>query len=327
MTKQKRDDNNSKIYSISPSKLKEQRQIILNLYNSGIEPDVIAYQLDISHEEANKIIKEDEEKKKELEMKQKILDASPSMGSSFYLDAVVNIDLAIRNAQTRMWKALRSGPEFNIIIEGTNKILNQFSKSKVTFVILHIDLVGSTQLSMTLPLERLTTIIQTFSQEMSIMIELYGGYVLKYIGDAVLAFFVTNLDKDRVDEDSKDGPQSQQQRHSEYYLPCINAINCARSMIKIVKEGINPILNQYDYPDIGVRIGIDVGEVAIIQYGWDVHRLEQEKQIIIKEPHYDILGHTVNVAVKMTGLAKPDSFTIGQPIYDILDERQKSTFE
>ena len=40
-------------------------------------------------------------------MKQKILDASPSMGSSFYLDAVVNIDLAIRNAQTRMWKALR----------------------------------------------------------------------------------------------------------------------------------------------------------------------------------------------------------------------------
>jgi hypothetical protein len=29
----------------------------------------------------------------------------------------------------------------------------------------------------------------------------------------------------------------------------------------------------------------------------------------------------------MTGLAKPDSFTIGQSIYDILDERQKSTFE
>jgi len=188
MTKQKRDDNNNNIDSTSPSILKEQRQIVLNLYNSGIEPDVLAYQLDISQEEANKIIKEDEEKKKELEMKQKILDASPSMGSSFYLDAVVNIDLAIRNAQTRMWKALRSGPEFNISIEGTNKILNQFSKSKVIFVILHIDLVGSTQLSMTLPLERLTTIIQTFSQEMSIMIELYGGYVLKYIGDAVLAF-------------------------------------------------------------------------------------------------------------------------------------------
>ena len=39
---------------------------------------------------------------------------------------------------------------------------------------------------------------------------------------------------------------------SDYYLPCINAINCARSMIKVVKEGINPILNQFDYSDIGV---------------------------------------------------------------------------
>jgi adenylate cyclase len=309
----------------SNSTLNSQRQIILNLYNSGIEADVISYQLDVSQEEVNKVI-EDDEKKKESKVKE-TLSAPSSMGGSFYLDAIVDIGLAIKMAQTRMWKALRSGPEFDISTEETDKILNQLSKSKVTFVILHIDLVHSTQLSMTLPLDRLTTIIQTFSQEMSLMVELYGGFVLKYVGDAVLAFFVTNLDKDRVDEDSKDGPQSQQQRHSEYYLPCINAINCARSMIKIVKEGINPILNQYDYPDIGVRIGIDVGEVAIIQYGWDVHRLEQEKQIIIKEPHYDILGHTVNVAVKMTGLAKPDSFTIGQSIYDILDERQKSTFE
>src|SRR6478736_8567684 len=236
MTKQKRDDNNSKIYSISPSKLKEQRQIILNLYNSGIEPDVIAYQLDISQEEANKIIKEDEEKKKELEMKQKILDASPSMGSSFYLDAVVNIDLAIRNAQTRMWKALRSGPEFNISIEGTNKILEKFSKSKVTFVILHIDLVGSTQLSMTLPLDRLTTIIQTFSQEMSFIIKLYGGFVLKYIGDAVLAFFITNpaIDGNNNNDEYENDNILQQGNQSQSYLPCVNAINCARSMIKIV---------------------------------------------------------------------------------------------
>ncbi len=341
MTKQEGDNNNHNIDSTSPSILKEQRQIVLNLYNSGIEPDVIAYQLDISQEEANKIIKEDEEKKKELEMKQKILDASPSMGSSFYLDAVVNIDLAIKNAQTRMWKALRSGPEFNISTGGTNKVLNRFSKSKITFVILHIDLVGSTQLSMTLPLERLTTIIQTFSQEMSIIIELYGGHVLKYIGDAVLAFFVTKLAKDdygnnnynyEEDINNDGGFQNQQEnkRSEYYYLPCINAINCARSMIKVVKEGINPILNQFDYSDISVRTGIDIGEVAIIQYGWDIHTMDEDgegKQIIFKEPHYDILGHTINVAAKMTSLAKPNGFTIGQSAYNILDEKQKSTFE
>jgi class 3 adenylate cyclase len=41
----------------------------------------------------------------------------------------------------------------------------------------------------------------------------------------------------------------------------------------------------------------------------------------------DILGHTVNVAVKMTRLAKPETFVIGQYVYDTLDENQKSTFE
>ena len=96
------------------------------------------------------------------------------------------------------------------------------------------------------------------------------------------------------------------------------------SIIKVVKEGINPILNQFDYSDIGVRTGIDIGEVAIIQYGWDIHTVEngegKGKQIIFKEPLYDILGHTINVAVKMTSLAKPNGFTIGQAAYDILDK-------
>ena len=47
----------------------------------------------------------------------------------------------------------------------------------------------------------------------------------------------------------------------------------------------------------------------------------------MKRPHYDIIGYTVSVAVKMTGLAKPNRFVIGQLVYDSLDEKQKSAFE
>jgi adenylate cyclase len=299
--------------TLNSTNASHQRQTILNLYNSGIEKDIISYQLDIPQEEIEKIIEEEEKKKTQ------ILSSENSIGTSFYLDAIVNIDLAIKRAQTRMWEALQSEPHFDISMKETYRILNEFSRSKATFVILHVDLVGSTQLSMTLPLDRLTTIIQTFSQEMSFMIEMYGGYVLKYIGDAVLAFFVTNPSKNRDNEDD-----NIQQKKDQYYLPCINAINCARSMIKVVKDGINPILNQSDYPDIAVRIGIDVGEIAIIQYGWDIHTCDET---VVKEPHYDILGHTINVAVKMTGLTKPNSFIIGESVYDIFDEKQKSTFE
>ena len=45
-------------------------------------------------------------------------------------------------------------------------------------------------LSMTLPLDRLAKLIQTFNQEMSIIVKEFGGFVLKYVGDAVFAFFV-----------------------------------------------------------------------------------------------------------------------------------------
>ena len=43
---------------------------------------------------------------------------------------------------------------------------------------------------MMLPIRRLATIIQAFTQEMSMLIQAYGGYILKYVGDAILAFFV-----------------------------------------------------------------------------------------------------------------------------------------
>lgn len=297
-----------------------QRQTVLNLYHSGIEEDIISLQLDLSKEFVKRIIDQEEEEIKKskglLKANETSNNTMPSLASSFYLDAVVDIRLAIRNAETRMWKALKSEPSFDISMEETYKILQKYARSKVTLVILHVDLVGSTQLSMTLPLDRLTTIVQTFTQEMSVMISLYGGYVLKYIGDAVLAFFTI----DSVASSDED----QQLQLRQQYLPCINAINCAMSMIKVIREGIDPILNQYDYPEMAIRVGIDIGKSAVIQYGWNLRKIDNT---VAKEPHLDILGHTVNVAVKMTRLAKPNSFVIGQFVYDTLDDNQKSTFE
>jgi len=213
----------------------QHRQTIINLYNSGILPDMIAMQLDITKDEVHKVIKEQssEEERKYKAVKRASNASSVGM---FYLDAVISVDLAIKHAQYSMWKALKGEvPEFNIsMMEEAQNILEKYAKSKVAFVILHIDIVGSTAMSMTLPVERLATIIQTFTQEMSLIIAAYGGYVLKYVGDSVLAFFPVNLE--------------------DKYLPCANAVNCACSMIKIMREGLNPILSEYDYPEMGLVV-------------------------------------------------------------------------
>jgi len=265
-------------------------------------PDIIALELDISQEEVMRIIqKENREERRKMTIKN---DSGVPLLGKFHFDELVNINKAIQLAQSRMWRALKVGSEFNISMDETQRILEIYAKSKVALVILHVDLVESTRLLMTLPVDRLATIIQAFSQEMSLMISAYGGYVLKYVGDAILAFFVVD--------------------YTNSYLPSINAVNCACSMIKVIREGLNPILNQYAYPELNVRIGIDFGENAVVQYGWETHTIDGK--VVSKKPHLDILGYTMSIATKMTALAKPDQIIIGQLVYDVLDDKQKSSF-
>jgi adenylate cyclase len=104
--------------------------------------------------------------------------------------------------------------------------------------------------------------------------------------------------------------------------------------------GINPILNQYDCPQMNIRIGVDLGENAVIQSGWDIHlnlinveenginnNINKKGQPLVKKPVYDILGYNTNLAVKMTALANPNHMVIGQLVYDALDDNQKSIFQ
>jgi adenylate cyclase len=236
-----------------------------------------------------------------------------------------DVDVIMKKSQTRMWKTLQGEPQFIISVAETQNVLDKFASSKIDFVILNVDLVASTKLSMTLPLDRLTILIQSFNQEMSLIVKDFGGFVLKYVGDAVLAFFVI------VPGQESEGKAA----------ACTRAIHCAKCMLQVARGGINPILNQYDCPQMNIRIGIDLGENAVIQSGWDIHpnlinveenginnnSINKRGQPLVKKPVYDILGYNTNLAVKMTALANPNHMVIGQLAYDTLDDNQKSIFQ
>ena len=294
----------------------EQRQTIINLFDSGIPLEIIALQLDIELDEVNKVIQNISDR---TDIEKKYLQNNPNNRpmSVFYLDAVVDIPKIISSAQSSMWKALRTDPVFTFPFNETQEILSHYSVTKINSIILHIDIVGSTKLSMTLPIERISKIIQAFTQEMTKIIRLYGGYVLKYIGDAIIGFFMVGTDN--------------------LYLPCINAINCAKTMIKVINQGFNPVLSQYDYPEMGVRIGIDYGENVVVKYLTDYENANsfddglakqkpQKNEADTKQPIYDILGYTISIATKMTAYAKVDHIIVGQLIYDILSKEEQSYF-
>ncbi len=309
-------DNDNTINSVDNQiKEDEQQQTIINLYDSGITPEFIAMQLDIELTEVERVVHSIYDENNVKKYPKNILMSSKSE-SVFHLDAIMDIKKIISIAQSNMWKALRTDPVFTFPFNETQEILSKYSKTKIKSIILHIDIVESTNLSMTVPIDRLSKIIQAFTQEMTKVIRLYGGYVLKYIGDAVIGFFNINTDNS--------------------YLHCINAINCAKTMIKVIKQGFNPVLSQYDYPEMGVRIGIDYGENVVVKYmphNTDILKNNsitdpyKEKTIYnTKKPIYDILGYTISITTKMTTYAKVDHIVVGQLIYDILSPEEQSYF-
>jgi adenylate cyclase len=229
---------------------------------------------------------------------------------------LIDLEAAIKDSQTRMLKILKVKPEFKISLIETQRILEKYVESKINLIILHIDLVGSTRMSMTMSIDKLSTIIRAFAQEISLVVSMYGGYVLKYIGDAVLAFFV--VEKVEFSNDDKNNTISSN------LLQGNNVISCACTAIKIIKQGLNPILNQYDYPELKIRIGIDFGEIGIVQYGSDIDVLDEK---VFTRPHIDLIGSTISIAVKITSFAEPDQIVIGEKLFNELDEKQKITFK
>jgi class 3 adenylate cyclase len=217
-----------------------------------------------------------------------------------------------------MWKALKVKPEFKISLSESQRILEKFAESKIDLVVLHVDLVGSTKMSMTLSIDKLSAIIRAFAQEISSAISSYGGYVLKYIGDAVLAYFVI----EKIELGSNGGGSNA--TLSPYSLLINNAISCAYTMIKVIQKGLNPVLNQYDYPELKIRIGIDFGKIGVVQYGIDIDELDGKA--VFTRPHIDLIGSTISIVVKMTSIAKPDQIIIGQKLYEKLDEKHKQAF-
>jgi adenylate cyclase len=182
------------------------------------------------------------------------------------------------------------------IRRGQKFLLNHIS-SKIPLIIIYADLVGSTRMSMTLPIDNLVTIIRAFTHDLSYVVDSYDGYVLKYVGDAVISFF-----PGRVNDNNE-------------YLASETSVECGKSMINTIKEEINPVINKrYGYPELFTKIGIDAGESAVVQYGYE------------KDSPIDLLGYSMNIAAKITSLTGANKISIGENVYNSLDHKTQREF-
>jgi adenylate cyclase len=177
------------------------------------------------------------------------------------------------------------------------KLLLSHVSSKIPLIIIYADLVGSTTMSMTLSIDKLVDVIRVFAHEISHVVDSYGGYVLKYAGDAVISFFPGRVNN-----------------NEDKYLASDTSVECGKSIINVIRE-TNGIFNKkFGYPELFTKIGIDAGENAIVQYGYD-----QGSPI-------DILGYSMNIAAKITSLTGANKVSIGENVYKSLDPNAQSQF-
>jgi class 3 adenylate cyclase/tetratricopeptide (TPR) repeat protein len=150
-----------------------------------------------------------------------------------------------------------------------------------TVTILFCDVTGSTQLGEQLDPESLRKVMARFFNAMRAEIELHGGTVEKFIGDAVMAVFgIPSLHEDDA----------------------LRAVRAADGM----RESLEP-LNKDLERDFGVRlasrIGVNTGEVLVGPGSADFGRLT---------------GDAVNTAARLETAAQPGEILIGADTYRLV---------
>jgi class 3 adenylate cyclase len=115
--------------------------------------------------------------------------------------------------------------------------------------------------------------------ELSNIIPLFRGHVLKYTGDGLIAYF----------------PEPGFTTKNDL------AIDCALTLRRLVYFALNPLLREIQYPNIDVRIGLDSGQAYVLTIGSPATK-----------QHMDIIGSVVSIAAKIQSVANPGGVFLGQ---------------
>ena len=202
---------------------------------------------------------------------------------------------SVKSVHDRVSYSLENkGLFIDLSTDSCRKYLQRKVNTKTNVVIMYVDIAGSTQMSHDLPSLNLALIIQIFSQEVSLSIEKFGGYVLKFMGDAVIGLFPSDYDQKKA---------------------IINSLDCARYIQKVMRNGINPVFKKHSIPEIAVKIGIEYGSALVLLYGKN-----------IAHAHIDLIGFSISIAAKITSLSFPGEVIVGENIFHNLDEGQKKYF-
>lgn len=185
----------------------------------------------------------------------------------------------IKSMEPSILARLTGNDKLTSLEDKSEAFLESLAKDKLGFVIMCVDIAGSTKLSLNLRPEKYARLISTTLYEVSEIIPLFHGHVLKYTGDGLIAYFA----------------------EPSFILKNDLALYCALTIRKLVYVGLNKVLEENGYPRIDIRIGLDSGDAYIVTIG-----SPKTKR------HKDVIGSVVSLAAKIQGLGDPGDILLGE---------------
>ena len=177
-----------------------------------------------------------------------------------------------------------------LVSEGKDKekpnYLVDFSGESNNYCVGFVDIANSTQISATLKHEKMSKYYEIFLNSMANIVERFGGFVIKNIGDSLLYYF----------------PESSKSSTRFGFLSCIE---CSLTMIDS-RELINTKVKNEDLPPLNYRVSADYGKVTIIKSD--------------NSSSMNIVGIPVNICSKINPSAPQNGAVIGSDLYQLVKD-------
>jgi class 3 adenylate cyclase len=202
----------------------------------------------------------------------------PGSPIGLQLQKAGRLDVYLDRCRARIVAALEGAPSSAECADMSEEWLRSRADDELGFAVLSVDLVGSTRLSQELDCSSYARLQIILQNELSALVPLFGGHVLKYTGDGLLAYF----------------PEP------SFIIQNDLACECALYMQAVVAHALNPLFSHVGLPTIEVRIGIDAGEAAVVILGDP-----QTKR------HADLIGAVIGLATKIEKCAGKGGLAVG----------------
>ncbi len=189
----------------------------------------------------------------------------------YYLNSIDDEDLQCRKEGGR------------VIHDRCAYMLQSLEGKTIHITALNVDIVNSSEKVKNLPEEVAGEYYQAFLENASDMIQYYGGYVLKIVGDCVIGFFPCS--KHYIENHDK-------------------AVLCGLAMRDMINGSLNPYFMERKLPSIECRISADFGPAKVIRI-----RTNGDYSAI------DLFGNAINSTAKISHYARPGQMVIGDNLF------------